>query len=64
MKNKGLVMSNKYKTCIDCLHCKVSKKSKGNWWLCFCSKISKKAIINEVYWLNKPVCKEFYDMSA
>ena len=57
-------MKIREKNCIDCLHCKVSKKSKGDSYLCFCSEISKKAIINEVYWLNKSICKKFEDMCA
>ena len=50
--------------CTDCLNCKVSMKSTEDNRLCFCSKIGRKAVISETYWLKKPVCVNFNDMSA
>ena len=52
------------KTCFDCLHCKVSAKSKINRRLCFCSETVKKKRHLEPYWVKKPVCGNFEDMSA
>jgi hypothetical protein len=54
----------KKKTCFDCLHCKVSKKSTTQCRLCFCSETKKKINHKETYWLAKKVCDEFEDMTA
>ena len=56
-------MSNE-KTCFDCLHCKVSKKSTDKCRLCFCAETKKKERHKETYWLVKPVCKKFEDMAC
>jgi hypothetical protein len=56
--------TEKKKTCVDCLHCKVSNKSTKDCRICFCINIGKKAALNELYWMNKTVCKKFEDMSA
>jgi hypothetical protein len=58
MKTKPL------KSCIDCLHCKVSAKSTKNNRLIFCAETKKKQNHKEKYWLAKKVCKKFEDMSA
>ena len=63
MKNGELGMSNG-KTCCDCLYCKVSKKSTEKRRLCFCSETQKKERHKETYWLVKPVCRNFEDMTA
>ena len=52
------------KTCFDCLHCKVSAKSTKNRRLCFCAETEKKKRHKEPYWVKKPVCGKFEDMSA
>jgi hypothetical protein len=52
------------KTCFDCLHCKVSAKSTGKRRLCFCSETKAKERHKELFWLEKPVCKCFDDMTA
>jgi hypothetical protein len=52
------------KTCFDCLHCKVSKKSTEKCRLCFCSETKNKGKHKEIYWLKKPVCRHFEDMTA
>ena len=62
--NEQLTANEKKKKCIECLHCKVSAMSTENSRLCFCVEIGRKAIINEFYWRNKPVCGNFSDMSA
>ena len=64
MKNEELGMSNDKKTCADCLHCKVSAKSKENRLLCFCAETEKKVRHKEPYWLERKVCKKFEDMTA
>jgi hypothetical protein len=51
------------KTCFDCLHCKVSVKSTDKCRLCFCSENKTKANHKDNYWLSKPLCKLFSDMS-
>ena len=56
-------MKNK-KTCLDCLYCKVSKKSTKNCRLCYCSETMKKERHKERYWLARNVCKKFEDMTA
>ena len=57
-------MKDKQKTCIDCLHCKLSKKSTEKRKLCFCSETKKKITRNEAYWLEKKSCNEFEDMAC
>ena len=52
------------KTCFDCLHCKVSAKSTEKCRLCFCAKTEKRGRHKDPYWLEKKVCKNFYNMSA
>jgi hypothetical protein len=54
---------NNQKTCADCLHCKVSAKSVENDRVFFCSKNKNKTTHKETYWLTKPVCKKFVDMT-
>ena len=63
MSNEKLEM-RKEKNCVDCLHCKVSVKSTENCRLCFCAEIGRKAVLDVVYWFNKPICLKFNDMSA
>jgi len=53
----------KQKTCLDCLHCKVSAKSTAYGMLCFCSQNKKKTIHQKAYWLVKTICKKFVNMS-
>ena len=57
-------MNIEEKSCADCLHCKVSTRSTEKRRLCFCAKTKKKERHKESYWLIKPVCKKFNDMSA
>jgi len=52
------------KACTDCLHCKVSMKSTKDLRFCFCAKKKEKENRLEVYWVTKPVCKKFEDMTA
>jgi hypothetical protein len=59
-----LEMKKENKTCIDCLYCKVSVKSTQKCRLCFCAETKKKVNHKEPYWLMKPVCRKFEDMSA
>ena len=61
---RGNVMGNVKRNCSDCFHCKVSKKSTENCRLCFCAEIGKKVLLDEVYWLKKPVCRKFEDMNV
>jgi len=51
------------KTCLDCLHCKVSCKSKKNNILCFCSLSVKKKTYLDIFWSEKKPCKDFFDMT-
>ena len=55
--------AEKKKTCYDCLHCKVSAKSKKQR-LCFCAKAKKKENHREAYWLKKSLCKNFDDITT
>ena len=64
MSNEQGAKSKGKKTCGDCLHCKVSAKSTKICRMCYCSKISRLAVIKELYWLNRTVCYKFEDMSA
>jgi len=50
------------KTCLDCLHCKVSVKSTERCRLCFCAKTLKKERHKEPYWVLKTLCGHFEDM--
>jgi len=54
----------KEKTCLDCLYCKVSKKSTEKCRLCYCAETKKQEKHRENYWLTKPTCRMFEDMSA
>jgi hypothetical protein len=56
-------MNDEKKTCFDCLHCKVSKKTRIVR-LCFCEKTIDKEKHRDPYWLSKRLCKRFVDMSA
>jgi hypothetical protein len=51
------------KTCIDCLHCKISAESFDNCRACFCAAKSKKVTHIEDYWQKKPVCNKFHNMT-
>ena len=62
-KEQG-VKSNEKRTCLDCLYCKVSRKSVLNNRLCFCEKKEQKKEHNVPYWLGKTVCRLFDDMTA
>ena len=50
------------KTCVDCLHCKVSAKSTEKNRIIFCALAIKKRNHKELYWIVKAVCKKFEDM--
>jgi hypothetical protein len=52
----------KKKTCLDCLHCKVSAKSMVSMRLCYCDKEGKEVQPQEPYWSEKNVCGEFKSM--
>jgi len=52
------------KTCLDCLHCKVSAKSTAKCRLCFCAMSTKKERHKEAYWLVKKLCGYFEDMTG
>jgi hypothetical protein len=52
------------RTCLDCLHCKVSVKSTVNNRLCYCSETKKKERHREMFWQAKKVCKQFENMGA
>jgi len=65
MNSEKLIISNEQKrNCGDCLHCKVSARSTIKCRECYCSQISRLAVIKEFYWLNRSVCYKFEDMSA
>jgi hypothetical protein len=49
-------------SCVDCLHCKVSAKSRENNRLCFCKKSKDAKNHEELYWLAKKVCEAFESM--
>jgi hypothetical protein len=51
------------KTCLDCLHCKVSAKSTATNRLCYCAK-ERKEVRPQPFWLEKKVCGEFYNMGS
>jgi hypothetical protein len=51
------------KTCLDCLHCKVSAKSTEQCRLCYCVQKQKRVSHKESYWFTKKVCENFTDMS-
>jgi len=51
------------KTCLDCLHCKVSANSTEDCRLCFCSLSKLKERHKEKYWYKKTPCKKFFDMT-
>ena len=57
-------MTEEKKTCFDCLFCKVSAKSTEDCRLCFCAETGEKEYREENYWIEKPVCQSFEDMSA
>ena len=61
---KSVTMRGKRKSCCDCLHCKVSRKSIVKKGLCFCEVKTKKIERKEKYWRGKEVCRLFDDMTA
>jgi hypothetical protein len=54
----------KKRTCLNCLHCKVSAKSTANNRLCYCAMEGKKVQPQEPYWSERKVCGEFDSMGA
>jgi hypothetical protein len=54
----------KQKTCIDCLHCKVSASSTQNRRWCFCAVAGKRENQKEAFWHTKPLCEKFDDMGG
>jgi hypothetical protein len=54
----------KNKTCLNCLHCKVSAKSTANNRLCYCVKEGKKVQPQEPYWAERKACGEFDSMGS
>jgi hypothetical protein len=54
----------KIRTCLNCLHCKVSAKSTADRRLCFCAMEGKETQPQEPYWSEKKVCGEFDRMSS
>ena len=63
MSKEELEMHNTEKTCLDCLHCKVSKRTQ-KVRLCFCAKTKAKRTHKEPYWQANTICKKFEDMLA
>ena len=53
----------KAKTCIDCLYCRVSRKSTENNRLYFCSQKRKTENHKERFFTAKKACDEFEDMT-
>jgi hypothetical protein len=64
MRKEKFGKRNEKKSCFDCLHCKVSARSSIGNFLCFCAKAKQKVCHKEPYWMNKKLCKHFFDMSA
>jgi hypothetical protein len=60
----GIARGEEMKTCLDCLHCKVSAKSKKTCRMCYCSETKKKERHRITHWQKKKVCKKFSDMSV
>ena len=57
-------MKAEKRSCVDCLHCKVSAKSTKKCWLCFCS-VKKNRVNHKIaFFTDRKVCKQFYDMGA
>jgi hypothetical protein len=56
------VARTKNRTCLDCLHCKVSAKSTVNNRLCYCGKVENARNHKELYWLVKKICNAFESM--
>jgi len=54
----------KGKTCADCAHCKVSRKSIVRVGLCYCDQKIQQKERKEKYWRGKEVCRLFDDMGA
>jgi hypothetical protein len=60
------VKEEEKKTCIDCFHCKtaifsISKLTDEKCTLCYCAGKRKKIIHQDVYFLKKKVCQNFFD---
>ena len=64
VNSEQLSLNNEKRKCIDCLFCKVAFMLSKNCKMCFCSKDKNKVYETETFWLKKPVCKKFEDMSA
>jgi hypothetical protein len=61
---RGAMNKAKVKSCLDCLHCKVSAKSTANNRLCYCAKEGKEERPQKPFWSEKKVCGEFYGMGS
>jgi len=57
-------MAESKKTCLDCLYCKVSAKSTEKIRFCYCSVKGNKVRHKDKYWVEKKLCKMFWDMSG
>jgi hypothetical protein len=53
----------KKKSCFDCLHCKISASSSRNGRLCFCAAARVREDDLDKFWLKKPLCVKFEDMT-
>jgi len=62
--NKEQLTVNNEKTCVNCSHCKVSRKSLVIRGLCYCDKKKQLKEKSLKYWLIKKVCRLFDDMTA
>jgi len=64
VKREQVTGNSEKRNCLECFHCKVSRKAIMANGLCFCDKkrrIKEKAVI---YWQKKKVCRLFDDDSA
>jgi hypothetical protein len=52
----------KERSCVDCLHCKVSVKSTDKNRLCYCVMAEKVKDRKELYWSVKKTCNTFAGM--
>jgi hypothetical protein len=56
-------MSERMKTCLDCLHCKVSVTSTKKVRFCFCAVKKVREDYIDTFWLIRPLCNKFDELT-
>ena len=61
MNGEQLTANREKRNCLECFHCKVSRKAITTKGLCFCDKKRRISVKTVKYWQKKKVCRLFDD---